>query len=79
MTSIGNSYCMFALFFQACQEWTAILQGALYFKWLMPIDSLLFEKRVSEREGAVTEDALQMCCRVQHIMLICCVRDFQEF
>lgn len=39
------------------------------------VDSLLFWKWLC----TVTEDTLQMCCRVQHIMLICCVRDFQEF
>ncbi len=63
VTHIGNSYCMFALFVWACEEWIAVLQDALYIKWLIYIDSLLFWKRVSEGEGTVTEDTLQMCCR----------------
>lgn len=63
VTHIGNSYCMFALFVWACEEWIAVLQDALYIKWLICIDSLLFWKRVSEGEGTVTEDTLQMCCR----------------
>lgn len=56
VTHIGNSYCMFALFVWACKERIAVLQGALYIKWLICIDSLLFWRQVSEGEGTVTED-----------------------
>ena len=54
---------MFAQLVWACKEWIAVLQEALYIKWRICIDSLLFWKQVSEGEGTVTEDTLQMCCR----------------
>lgn len=52
---------------------------ALYTKWLISIDSLIFWRQVREKEGTVTQDTADALWRVQHIMLICCVGDFQEF